>query len=274
MNHFTIITNPYTDKEHKLSELMIRYIEEKGGRCNCIMLEEQEIECGVEAAFVFGGDGTLIRAARAVAEKQIPLIGVNLGHLGYLCELEENQVFYAIDQMMSDNFILEERMMLKGHSSSKKTEEKTALNDIVITRSNGLQIIQLILYVNGEYLTTYHGDGIIVATPTGSTGYSMSAGGPIIEPKAEMILVTPVNAHELNTKSIVLGAEDEITIEIGMRKREQEEKVQVYFDGEEAAKLQAGDSISIHASPRKTRILKLSKLSFLEILRKKMQINS
>ncbi len=198
--------------------------------------------------------------------KEIPLIGVNLGHLGYLCELEEGNVYSAIEEMMRDNYIVEERMMLCGTDIAH-----TALNDIVISRKGVLQLVELIVSVNGLYLNAFRADGIIVATPTGSTGYSMSAGGPIIDPKARMILITPINAHDLNSKSIIIDAEDEVTIELRSRQSLKDEKVDVNVDGEFALELSAGDSITIQASEQKTKIMKLSKISFLEILRRKMQ---
>ena len=137
-----------------------------------------------------------------------------------------------------------------------------------------MQLVELTVSVNGEYLSTYRADGIIVATPTGSTGYSMSAGGPIVDPKARMILITPINAHNLNAKSIVIGAEDEVTIELRSRQPQKAECVDVNIDGESAAELSVGDSITIRAAKQRTKIMKLSKISFLEILRKKMQIYS
>ncbi len=151
---------------------------------------------------------------------------------------------------------------------------KKSLNDIVILRKGALQLMELIVSVNGGYLHTFRADGIIVATPTGSTGYSLSAGGPIIDPKARMILITPVNAHDLNSKSIVVGAEDEVTIELRSRQPEKRERADVNADGELVMELSPGDSITIRTSEQATKIMKLSKISFLEILRKKMQIYS
>lgn len=266
MKNFCIITNPFKDKNKRLTNEMKSLIELKGGICHAIM-EGEEIPDFTEGIFALGGDGTLIRAAGIAAEKDIPLIGVNLGHLGYLCELEENNIHTAIEEMMQDNYIIEERMMLSGTKLLKK-----ALNDVVICRKGALQLVELIVFVNGEYLNTYRADGIIVATPTGSTGYSMSAGGPIVDPKARMILITPVNAHDLNAKSIVIGADDEVTIELRSRQPQGEERVDVNFDGEVAAELSPGESITICASRQRVRIMKLSKISFLEILRRKMQV--
>jgi NAD+ kinase len=171
--------------------------------------------------------------------------------------------------------MIEERMMLSGYSVTAKDGEhlkKRALNDIVICRKGPMQLLELQVFVNGEFLNIFRADGIIVATPTGSTGYSMSAGGPILDPKARMILITPMNPHELNARSIVIGAEDEVTIEVRSRQSPKEEMAQVHFDGEPVMELAVGDAITIHASGRRTKILKLSRLSFLETLRKKMQI--
>lgn len=276
MKNFGIITNAYKDKDYHLTNEMKDYIEKRGGICH-VFDGCGSIPDDADCIFVLGGDGTLIRAAGMASEKNIPLIGVNLGHLGYLCELEESNVCSAIDQIMQGNFIMEERMMLSGCAVTAKEGKhlpKTALNDIVITRKGALQLVELIVYVNGEYLNTFRADGIIVATPTGSTGYSMSAGGPIIDPRARMILITPINSHNLNAKSIVVSAQEEVTIELRSRQSQKDEKAEVNFDGEQAVELSVGDSITIHASDRKTKILKLSKISFLEILRKKMQIYS
>lgn len=255
---------------------MKSYIELKGGSCSIVM-EDEEIPNDVEGIFVLGGDGTLIRAAGFASRKDIPLIGVNLGHLGYLCELEEHNIYSAVEELMQEHYIIEERMMLSGSSVTKKEgqrELKSALNDIVISRIGPIQLVELIVSVNGEYLNTFRADGIIVATPTGSTGYSMSAGGPIIDPKASMLLITPINAHNLNAKSIVISAEDEVTIELGSRQSQKDERVYVNIDGEQAMELAVGDFITVHASKQKAKIMKLSKISFLEILRKKMQIYS
>lgn len=278
MKHFTLITNAYKDKELRLTKQMIQYIKAHGGSAVYLLSDTvsqseefsvDDIPKETEIIFVLGGDGSLIRAATAVQSLGIPLIGVNLGTLGYLCELEETTVFAAIDRLMRDDYILEKRMMLCGHMDGE-TENRAALNDIVIHRTGDLTMLSLIVYVNGEILYTYHADGIIVATPNGSTGYNMSAGGPIVDPKAQMILLTPINAHNLNSKSIVLGAEDEIIIEVARRRYEHEEEACVSFDGDQVAQLRVGDRFVISKAPNITKICKLNNLSFLELLRKKM----
>lgn len=265
MKNFCILTNFYKDKQYRLTNRMRSFIELKGGRCT-VVTEGEAVPDGTEGIFVVGGDGTLIRAAGIASEHDIPLIGVNLGHLGYLCELESDNACFAIEEIMKGNYIVEERMMLSGDGIFK-----TALNDIVILRKGAMQLMELTVSVNGEYLNTCRADGIIIATPTGSTGYSMSAGGPIIDPKASMILITPVNAHNFNAKSIIVSAEDVVTIALMSRQPQKDERVDVHIDGERTMELVPGGSISIRASNRKTKIMKLSKLSFLEILRRKMQ---
>lgn len=284
MNNFYIVTNEQKDKELKLTLAVQEYILEKGGVCHFGLnrkagpegyrnLEPEEVPKGTECVFCVGGDGTMIRAARDLVETGIPVVGVNRGHVGYLCELDSETVFSAVDQLMEDRYVVENRMLLRGYCvcQGHRSLEHLAFNDIVIHRSGFLQVVNLIIYVNKEYLNTYSADGVIIATPNGSTAYSMSAGGPIVDPKAELLLITPISPHALNSKSIVLGAEDEITVEIGSRNEETEEAVEVSFDGDQSMRLSVGDKIIIRRARAHTRILKLSKLSFLEILRKKMQ---
>lgn len=275
MRKFGIIANYSKNNADALAHTIQDYIRSKGGEC-LIMDTIQENGSDAECIFVLGGDGTLIRAASQACICKVPLVGVNLGHVGYLCELEEKNILYAIDQIMQEHYIMEERMMLRGQVETinhTKEMKKKALNDIVICRTGALQILEFEVLVNGRYLFTFCGDGIIVATPTGSTGYNMSAGGPIVDPKASMIVITPINAQN-NSKSIVIGDDNEICIELKCRQQPKEETAAVCFDGTEVATLHTGDKITIRKSKYHTQILKLSNISFLEILRKKMQTNS
>ena len=286
MKHFFIITNQQKDKDLALTKQMKAFIEEHGGSCAYYATEGKR---GIDAApelnaipdeteciFVLGGDGTLIRAAVKLVAKNIPLIGINLGTLGYLCELESHDALEAIERLLDDNYVLEERMMLTGHGEMRgsQTTERTALNEVAIHSTGSLSILNIILYVNGKYLHTFHGDGILVSTPTGSTGYNMSAGGPIVDPKASTLVLTPINAHNLNAKSIVIRADDEVMIEIGSRRAEGDETALVSFDGDGVEKLGVGDKFIIKKADSTIKICKLNEESFLEILRKKMQAYS
>ena len=283
MKNFYVITNAVKDEKLILTEKIRAYIEKKGGNCgyqvsvapgrgNC-PLSLKQIPEDTECILVIGGDGTLIRAARDTVALKLPLVGVNHGNLGYLCELEEDNVYDAIDRMFVNDYVLEHRMMLSGYvvKGGTKSGETVALNDIVIHRSGALQIVNLVVYVNGEYLTTYHADGVIVATPTGSTGYNLSTGGPIVDPKARVLLLTPINAHDLNSKSIVFGAEDVVEIEMGSRRFQKDETACVSFDGDTPEHLHVGDRVRIAQAQSTIWICKISNQSFLEILRKKMR---
>ena len=282
MKHFVVIANAYKDRDFALTNKIVAYIEQKGGTAKGLMsnveaisdneFELEDIPQDTQCILVLGGDGTLIRAATRVETLEIPLMGVNLGTLGYLCEVEEATVFDAIDSLMADKYMTEDRIMLTGHKRGSEIS-RVALNDIVIHRKGNLQILSLNVYVNGEFLNNYHADGIIVATPTGSTGYSMSAGGPIVEPTASLTVITPICSHALNTRSIVLSSDDEIVIEIGEGRRGNIEKVLVTFDGATSVPLETGDRLTICKAKESTKIMKINKISFLEILRRKMKGN-
>lgn len=280
MQSFGIFANEYKDRNLEFSKKIATYIRSKGAKAQ--ILKKGDSFDGVEVVLVLGGDGTLIRTATMLGKENIPLVGVNLGTLGYLCELEEDTVFPAIDCLMSDDYLLETRMMLTGAQVSSKDESwdstdwmkdsdaNLALNDIVLHRSNEMCVLSFHVYVNGMFLATYRADGIILSTPTGSTGYNMSAGGPIVDPKASIILLTPINAHNLNSKSIVLTADDVIEIEVGTSREEQDEKAIVSFDGDIAMVLKVNDRIRIAKADKETYICKVQNESFLEILRRKM----
>ena len=280
MQSFGIFANEYNDRNLEFSRKIATYIRSKGAKAQ--ILKKGDSFDGVEVVLVLGGDGTLIRTATMLGKENIPLVGVNLGTLGYLCELEEDTVFPAIDCLLSDDYLLETRMMLTGAQVSSKDESwdstdwmkdsdaNSALNDIVLHRSNEMCVLSFHVYVNGMFLATYRADGIILSTPTGSTGYNMSAGGPIVDPKASIILLTPINAHNLNSKSIVLTADDVIEIEVGTSREEQDEKAIVSFDGDIAMVLKVNDRIRIAKADKETYICKVQNESFLEILRRKM----
>ena len=174
--------------------------------------------------------------------------------------------------LLIDDYVLDERIMLQGRIVTKEgiKDISPALNDISITRCGSLQIIALKIYVNGQFLCRWNADGIIISTPTGSTGYNMSAGGPIVEPGANLILLTPICAHTLNARSIILRAEDIVEIEIDSGHNGRLLQVEANSDGNERISMETGDKIFISKADNTTKIIKLSKVSFLEILNKKM----
>ena len=283
MKKFVVIVNAYKDPNLEETRSLCSYIKTRGGSCTYLIsvdehegirkVRAQDIPKGTECILVLGGDGTLIRAARDTVSCGIPLIGINMGTVGYLCELETDSVLEALDQMMHGEYMLEERMMLSGFQEGQECANPLsyALNDIVIHRTGPLSLVSLTVYVNGQYLNTFQGDGMIISTPTGSTGYNMSAGGPIVDPKAQLLLLTPINCHTLTQRSIVIDPHDEVVIEVGSRRAQRGETVEVSFDGDHGCWLNVGECIRIRKADVSARILKFSKISFLEILRKKMQ---
>lgn len=277
MRQFYIITNTSKDKELTVTHQIADHLRTRG--CICHIQAEQNdkngrIPEGVECILVLGGDGTLLRAAREVVELCIPLLGVNLGTLGYLAELDRQMIYPALDCLIKDQYHIERRMMLTGrvYHEGKVIGEDIALNDIVITREGALRVVQYYNYVNDGFLNSYKADGIIISTPTGSTGYSLSAGGPIISPEASLFLMTALAPHTLNTRSIIFPDTDKITVEIGPGRDGKIEHAVATFDGDTRAPMVSGDKIEIVKAQRDTLIVKISDTSFLETLRKKMAI--
>lgn len=287
MDRFTIITNRVKDPDQTVTRKIEDYL--RNHKKECLILEAEEkrpnqkyyytdaskIPDDMDCVIVLGGDGTLLQAARDVVNKQIPLFGINLGTLGYLAEIDQHSLYPALDRLMSDLFTIENRMMLCGKviRDGQVIAEDIALNDIVISREGALRVVRFNNFVNDTYLNTYKADGIIVSTPTGSTGYSLSAGGPIISPGASLILMTPLAPHTLNTRSIIFPAEDKISVEIGKGRDGGIEQGVATFDGAARIPMVTGDRIMISKSKMDTKIIKINNISFLEILREKMSNN-
>lgn len=282
MEHFYVITNPTKDAELKTAHSIREYLAEHGKTCIVDMgtkrpdkegyTYKEQVREDVDCIIVLGGDGTLLQAVIDLAERDIPFLGINLGTLGFLAEVNKSGIEDALKKLINDDYEIEKRMMLLGKSYDEQGAKDTAraLNDIVITRKGSLQIINFNIYVNGEFLHHYHADGIIVSTPTGSTGYNLSAGGPIVEPKANLILLSPICPHSMHSRSIVLSSEDMITVEIESGRDGERQEVEAIFDGSHKVTLRTGEKIEIRKSKKTTGIVKLSQVSFLEVLHRKM----
>ncbi len=253
---------------------MEAYLKERGCACcvNVGYARKEEVPDQVECVIVLGGDGTLLQAARELVETGIPLIGINFGNLGFLAEVEKEDIPKTLDRLMEDRFFVEQRMLLEGKiiRDEKVIAHDVALNDIVINRSSLMRVMHLKIGVNGQRLNEYQADGIILSTPTGSTAYSMSAGGPIVKPTAQLILMTPICPHTLNTRSIILDPEDVIDIQATSRRHYEDDVKKVYFDGDDAVEFKDGDILEIRRSKLSANIIRMGSRSFLEVLRKKM----
>ncbi|MCL1835512.1 MAG: NAD(+)/NADH kinase [Oscillospiraceae bacterium] len=219
-----------------------------------------------DMVITFGGDGTILRAARAAAEPGVPILGVNMGGKGFMAELEVGDI-ELLDAALSGSYSIEHRMML---DVAVTRNEKTlisdfALNDVVIRGDN--KVIDLTLYGDGQRITGFSGDGAVIATPTGSTAYSMSAGGPIVEPSAHNIILTPICAHVIEAKSFVLAPERNVSVEIGRRKHN---PAYISVDGGDHVGVRETDSISIRKSGRSTKLVRLSERSFYQTVYEKL----
>ena len=242
LKKFWIVTNDGKDTNHAVTE-KVKELLEIAGR-SCILCEKdaekniirERIPDMIDCAIVIGGDGSLIEVARTLWKRDVPILGINMGTLGYLTEVEVSNLAEDITQMLKGDYLYEERMMLEGMFPNGKKD--VALNDIVVSRKgDDLRIIYFKLFVNGELLNSYEADGIIISTPTGSTAYNMSAGGPIVEPTASLTVITPICSHALNTRSIVLSSDDEIVIEIGEGRRGNIEKYWLHLTVRPACRL-------------------------------------
>ncbi|MCI9202126.1 MAG: NAD(+)/NADH kinase [Lachnospiraceae bacterium] len=287
MKHFYLIANPSKKGSAQVARQIAEYLQAHGAVCEGSAQEKRRegaaygytdkrcIPKETQCVITLGGDGTLIQAARDLVELQIPMIGVNMGTLGYLTQVAHGEAVQPmLDALLEDNFRLERRMMLegavtKGRKADSKKEEKggIALNDIVLTRKDVMQVLKFQVYVNGEFLTEYTADGMIVATPTGSTAYNLSAGGPIVRPGAKLIVLTPVCPHSINSRSIILSHKDRV----GIRVLENVgQKQMAVFDGDQVVNLDDTEVLEIRESESFTTLIQLKDVPFLVNIREKL----
>lgn len=279
-------SNPYRDRGLKSAQEAKRILEREGiETVMCLPFtprkgERVEIPNGVEVSTLekelpeadvlvcFGGDGTILHAARDATMHNVPILGVNLGSVGFMAELEKTELS-LLSLLGKGTPRTEERMMLdiRVVRSGKIISENLALNDAVISNGSMARVAELDVFADEELVTEFTGDGVIVATPTGSTAYSMSAGGPIVEPTSSCILVTPVCAHQLSVRAMVVGAERKVTVQVPRNTRKH---LFLSVDGGKAVRLAGGDKVEITRSARTTKLIRLSERSFYQIMRQKL----
>ncbi len=245
---------------------------EKGHRLDIpksIHFQDMQTELqGADMLICFGGDGTILHAAKDANACGVPILGVNTGSVGYMAELEQGEL-PLLARLTERKYTIECRMMLDVRiiREGKVILEDLALNDAVITKGAVARIIDLSVYGDDMLITDFAGDGVIMATPTGSTAYSLSAGGPIVEPTAESIIVTPICAHALHARPIVLSQGRTVTTRLGKLGRR---TAYLSVDGGKAVKLSSGDTVEIRKSKATTRLVRLSSRSFYEIMNQKL----
>ena len=234
--------------------------------------EKLELVAGVDMVVVLGGDGTLLVMADCIAAAgaNIPVLGVNFGSLGFLTEVTLPELYQSLETALSGKARVEERLMLRSTTRRKGETFAThvALNDVVVTKAARSRMIDLSVSIADEFVTRVKADGLIVATPTGSTAYNLAAGGPIVEPSVDALIVTPIAPHTLTNRPIIIPASSTVRVQPHMESRDE---VFVTFDGQAGFELQEGDEISVCRAERTLRLIRPSTRSYFEVLRQKLK---
>ena len=232
------------------------------------LFDLQEELCTADALICFGGDGTILHTSKAAARHGIPILGVNIGTVGFMAELESGEMS-LLSRLATDDYQIDERMTLYVRllHEGRVIYRDVALNDAVITKGAVARVIQPSVWLDGVKAMSFNGDGIIAATPTGSTAYSMSAGGPIVEPQADNIILTPICAHNLQPRSLIAAPERKVEIQIG---RVNKRNAFLSVDGGRAMRVYGGDSVLIEAGNQKIKLIKLKETSFFDIVISKL----
>lgn len=283
MKRFCIISNTGKDIDGKVAAMVQSSLKGNGLDFEDItsyadigeedsFIDKTKLTKDFDCAIVLGGDGTIIRAARELSKIDVPILGINLGTLGYLAEVEYNEIEEAIRCVIEGNYRIEERMMLTGgiYSAGDYIGCDIALNDVVVSRNGYSRIISTNIYVNDEPVAKYMGDGIMISTPTGSTGYNLSAGGPIVKPNTSVMIITPICSHSMSNRSIVVSDSDEITIEVIESKKTRQEEVIVTFDGRSGIKLGQNDRVVVRRAVERTKLVVVGNRGYFDVLSAKL----
>lgn len=280
MKNIGFITNIDKDPDLSHTSQLVEWVEEKGHNVFLKDIIQKEINMGISAAttdeiyvksdfvVVLGGDGTILRVARKAALYDTPILGINFGTLGYLADVERSDAIEAITNVLENKYTIEKRMMLEAFMERGciSHDINLALNEVCITNLAFSRMITLDIQINNKYVDTVRADGIIVSTPTGSTAYNLSAGGPILSPDTELITITHICPHTLYSRPIVVSGDDKIKIQV----KGNFNNIQFTCDGQNGQPLKDGDVVVIKKSDYYTNIIKTTNLNFYDILRRKM----
>lgn len=274
------------DGKKKILAEIVKIVEQSGAsvsidseRCDVAVLNKYKRFTefkGFDLIIAIGGDGTILRTVHKLADFSIPLLAVNRGTLGFLTELTTDDAATTLPKLLNGDGVIEERRMLRCQALRNNEVILTghALNEVVIGQGAIARVIELKTFVDGTPLTTFRSDGIIIATPTGSTAYSLAAGGSILHPHSRETILTPINAHALNRRPLVVPSETHISVEVLHRKTSLDNaKVSLTFDGQEHFELHCGDRIEVTEHPEHIRFLRQSTDSFYATLRTKLRWN-
>jgi len=232
-------------------------------------MDGQDFCAQVDVVIVLGGDGTFLRAARYIAGFAIPILGVNLGYLGFLTEIEVGEMYFYLEKMLNGDYHIEERMMLSGRvkRNDKWAGQFHALNDFVITKGSFARLITLDTFLGDEFVASYSADGIIISTPTGSTAYSLSAGGPIVHPTLDVCIITPICPHSLYARPIVIPPAKIVKVQVRAVKAE----AMLTVDGQYGFNLENQDEVWIEKADYITRLIRVKDRKFFQVMREKLK---
>ena len=252
-------------------ELKARVIKETARLVQCALLAEAngKLAEDLDLLVTLGGDGTMIGAARFVGDRQIPVLGINFGFLGYLTEFTLNELFTALEGLPEGNFHLDQRMLLdvKLTRGGREIESHRALNDAVISSGARVRMIEVESLINGMFVNSFRADGMIVATPTGSTAYSLSAGGPIVHPSMSAILLTPICPHLLSNRPVVVPGDSVVDLYF----RRPKEELMLTIDGQVSIHLMYGDQVTVQRSQTTFDLIRPTNRNYFEVLRTKLK---
>lgn len=253
----------FNKKKPMVEEAVQRIKTWAAGQEHTVLLSKS-LDESVDFVLALGGDGTMLRAVRETEDLEIPVMGINLGGLGFLTAFQSSEIDQALTDLSRKKVRIEKRMLIK---TTIRNEVFFALNDATFNMSNDARSVELSAFVNGDFLTRFTGDGLIVSTPTGSTAYSLAAGGPILDPRLEAILLTPICPHALSARPMLVPPTYTVTVEVGAKNP----TVILTVDGQERRILNTGERAEFSKSDRHAKIVMPEKVSFFEILRRKMR---
>ncbi|MBR3402411.1 MAG: NAD(+)/NADH kinase [Parasporobacterium sp.] len=285
MKHVVLITNTAKDPDGAVTARIRSSIEQNGGICTACLfkgknssgqydrIDPAAIPSNTDLIISLGGDGSFLHTAKDLIDLKIPVAGINIGTLGYLTEIDLDSFGDAFQHIITGEYHIEERMLIEGEIRRKGqiVVKDIAVNDIVLNRIGTMKIINYDVLVNDRFLNSYSADGYIICTPTGSTGYNLSAGGPVADPVSEVLITTPICEHSLNSRSVVFSADARIDVIVRNKDDEDRQVKAISFDGDNDIILEHGDIVSVTKSHKKLLFLRLDKMSFVEHLGRKMR---
>ena len=238
-------------------------LDEPGG------IQKTQLTERADVLLVLGGDGTILNAARLAAERSIPILGVNMGGLGFLTEVRLDNLYPSLERVFANDFTLDERLMLATHvhRHGETVARGIVLNDVVISKGTLARMIELQIAIEGQFVANLRGDGLIIGTPTGSTAYSLSAGGPIMTPALQALIVTPICPHTLTHRPLIVPGD--VVIEVTLTSKD--DGSMATLDGQVGVAMTQGDTAVIQASDYRTRLIRFPESHYYEVLREKLK---